>query len=135
MKLTPGSVLGHLDEKSEWPEDVEDLALPVFDQGVFINELAKNGFLPAKLSLTDKIDQLQLQSNPGLLQAKAEEQAPDSLTEGTWHGTQLALTKIYDLIEKRYVIQQSGYSKSAPGVDPTCPTYTKTYLLHFRQLP
>lgn len=49
ITLTPGAVLGQIDEKNIWPANPEDLHIPLFDTGVFINELAKLHILPAKL--------------------------------------------------------------------------------------
>lgn len=102
ITLTPGAVLGLDNEKTMWPADPEDLLIPIWDTGVFINEMAKLDILPAKLRNFTDDDKVELEQNPENLLAKAQEQAPDSLKEGTWRGTQLGLTKIYELIEKRY---------------------------------
>jgi hypothetical protein len=100
--MTMNVVLGQPDEKIVWPAHPDDLQIPVFDTGVFINEMAKLKILPKRLkNLSDK-DQSELRQNPENLLEKAQEQAPKALTEGTYRGTQLALTKIYGLIEERY---------------------------------
>ena len=102
ITLNPGAVLGQNDGKTLWPAHPEDLKIPLWDTGVFINEMAKLDILPQKLDdLTEK-DELEFQQNPENLLQKAQAQAPDSISEGTWDGTQLALTKMYELIEKRY---------------------------------
>lgn len=101
ITLTPGAVLGQIDEKTIWPADPEDLHIPVFDTGVFINELAKLEILPAKLLNVTDDEKLESKQNPEHLLVKAQEQAPGPLKEGTYRGTQLALTKVYELIEKR----------------------------------
>lgn len=103
ITLTPGAVLGRENEKTVWPADPEDLLIPIWDTGVFINEMAKLEILPAKLRNFTDGDKVELEQNPENLLAKAQAQAPDSLKEGTWRGTQLGLTKIYELIEKRYI--------------------------------
>lgn len=102
VTLTPGGVLGKQDGKSAWPAHPEDLQIPLFDSGVFINELAKLEILPAELENITSEDKSEFKQNPENLLSKAHEQASESLKEGTWRGTQLALTKIYELIEKRY---------------------------------
>ena len=100
--LNPGAVLGQHDEKIVWPAHPEDLHIPLWDTGGFINEMAKLRILPGKLDKLTDGDKSELQQNPENLLEKAQAQEPDSLREGTWRGTQLALTKIYELIEKRY---------------------------------
>ena len=102
VTLTPGSVLGLENEKAVWPVNVDEIEIPVFDTGVFINEMAKLDILPEKLHDVTDEEKSDFKQNPENLLVKAQEQAPDSLEEGTWRGTQLALTKIYELIEKRY---------------------------------
>ena len=100
--LTPGTVLGQIDEKVTWPRDPNELPLATWDTGVFINELAKLEILPDKLGDFTEHDRQSLQQNPEKLLGKAQDQAPPPIVEGTYRGTQLALTKIYELIEKRY---------------------------------
>lgn len=102
--LNPGIVLSQDDEKTAWPKHPEDLDIPYFDTGVFINEMAKLHILPEKLKQFTDDEKLELQQNPEILLEKAQAQAPAALEEGTYRGTQLALTKIYELIEKRYDI-------------------------------
>ena len=101
ITLTPGAVLGLSDEKTIWSADPEDLQISSFDTGVFINEMAKLEILPAKLHDVTNNDKLNLMKNPETLLVKAQAQAPDSLKEGTYSGTQRALTKVYELIERR----------------------------------
>ena len=101
ITLTPGAVLGLSDEKTIWPAHPEDLHIPSFDTGVFINEMAKLEILPAKLRNVTDDDKLDFMKNPETLLVKAQAQAPDSLKEGTYSGTQRGLTKIYELIERR----------------------------------
>ena len=103
IRLTPGAVLGQDDGERQWPAHPEDLHIPVFDTGVFLNELANLHLLPQKLSHVPGDDQLKLSPHPEQLLGKARMQAPAQLAEGTWRGTKLAITKIYDLIEKRCV--------------------------------
>ena len=97
----PGAALGQLDEKTMWPSHPRDIHIPNWDTGVFINKMAKLSILPKKLDNISQDERVGFQQNPEILLVKAQNQAPDSLSEGTWHGTQLALVKIYELIEKR----------------------------------
>lgn len=101
VKLTPGAALGQQGDDSEWPSDPENLLLPLFDTGVFINELAKLDKIPPKTTELTKDEASKGAANPELLLDKANDDAPPPIKEGTWRGTQLALTKTYDLIETR----------------------------------
>jgi len=78
ITLNPGAVLGQDHEKTVWPTHPEDLHIPVFDTGVFINEMAKLQILPRKLDKLTDNDKLALQQNPENLLEKAQAQAPDS---------------------------------------------------------
>ncbi|GFG20465.1 seed linoleate 13S-lipoxygenase-1 [Aspergillus udagawae] len=91
--LTPGVVLGYPDVQGKWPSNPEDLAVGDIDTGVLINELSELKLLPGKLKV--------FEPNPEILQWKAYEKGPP-IEEGTYRGTQLALTKIYNLIEQRF---------------------------------
>lgn len=111
--LTPGVATGKnnairiLDpekKQGEWPRDVEKVPLPLFDTGVFITELANKELLPKKFAngLTDD-ERSGAVNNPESLLHKAwnDENRAERLDVGTYRGTQLALTKTYDLIEKK----------------------------------
>jgi hypothetical protein len=109
VSLNAGTIsgtIGTINEKHyerEWPEQVEDCLVPVFDTGVFVTELSNDDLLPKRLEGLTQQDLDEAKKNPETLLTKASEQAPDSLTEGTYRGTQLALTKVYDMIEKKWV--------------------------------
>ena len=99
------SLVSHLTpekEKSEWPEKVNDWPIPLLDTGVFISELANEDNLPQKLKGVSQDDVDKLHKTPDTLLFKAKKQQLPSLSEGTYRGTPLALTKIYDLVEKKY---------------------------------
>lgn len=100
--LNPGVVLGHPNVEGKWPEDPAKLALNSFDTGIFINELADIKLLPEKLESVSDDEKKAFAENPENLNRKASEQGPAPIKEGTYRGTQLALVKIYDLIEQRY---------------------------------
>lgn len=101
--LTPGVVLGHTDVQGDWPRDPEKLPVNEIDNGVFINELANTDHLPGKLEPLSDAEKKAFAQNPENLHRKAYEQGASPIEEGTYRGTQLALTKIYDLIEQRYL--------------------------------
>ncbi|KAJ5824678.1 hypothetical protein N7447_007018 [Penicillium robsamsonii] len=101
--LTPGDVFGYTDTKGKWPRDPQQLAVNGIDSGVFINELANIELLPGKLESLSDGERKAFEKNPENLHWKAYKQGPSLIEEGTYRGTQLALTKIYDLIEQRFV--------------------------------
>jgi hypothetical protein len=94
IPLTPGVVLGYPEVQEEWPRNPEDLAVSDIDTGVLINELSNIKLLPGKVKV--------LEQNPEILETKAYAKPPP-IEEGTYRGTQLALTKVYNLIEQRYL--------------------------------
>jgi hypothetical protein len=101
---TVSGIIEPLNEKQntrEWPENVEDCLVPVFDTGVFVTELSNDDLLPKRLEGLTQHDLDEAKRNPETLLSKASGQAPESLGEGTYRGTQLALTKVYDMIEKK----------------------------------
>jgi hypothetical protein len=107
IALTPGIVVGSIlqiadEQKTEaWPSKAEDLQLQTFDTGVFVNELVNLEKLPTEFTNLSKAEEKALETNPDSLLPKAIKDAPGALDEGTYRGTQLALTKLYDTIEKR----------------------------------
>ncbi|KAJ6100374.1 hypothetical protein N7499_000004 [Penicillium canescens] len=100
---TPGVVVGHTDVQGKRPRDPEQLAVNGIDSGVFINELANIGLLPRKLEFFSDGEKKAFEQNPENLHWKAYQQGPSLIEEGTYRGTQLALTKIYELIEQRFI--------------------------------
>ncbi|KAJ2976914.1 hypothetical protein NUW58_g7969 [Xylaria curta] len=82
--------------------DVEEHNLAVWDRGVFLNELRKQG-LVLKTDINGALD--------GRLAASK------GLTQGTYTGTRMALTEIYSLVEDAFVARFN-----ARGLDPIIPT-------------
>ncbi len=71
--------------------------------------------------------------NPENLLGKAQYQAPDQIFEGTWDGTQQALNKIYEFIEKRYVEHLWNFMAELPflvmpGKNRCCSFFTMALL-------
>lgn len=100
--LNPGAVSGNADDEEKWPMEPENVTASGFDTGVFISELADIRRLPGKLESVNDDEKTAFAENPENLSQKACQQAPPSIEDGTYRGTQLALVKIYDLIEQRY---------------------------------
>lgn len=102
--LTPGGVgPGDTDAPRKWPKNPEDAVVNDMDTGALINELSKLAILPGKLDLTPD-EQKACQKNPdSLIWTLHGKESPHRIQNGTYRGTQLALTKTYDLIEQRYL--------------------------------
>ena len=105
ISLTPGIIVGAIthvtDKKREWPSDVERVPIPVWDTGVFNTELANLAKLPTPFTGLASDQEDGVSANTQALLAKAQAEQLPALNEGTYRGTQLALTKIYSLIEQR----------------------------------
>ncbi|KAJ8133574.1 hypothetical protein O1611_g60 [Lasiodiplodia mahajangana] len=82
--------------------DVEEHLMTVWDRGVFLNELHKQGIV-LRTGINGAVD--------GSLAAKK------GLTQGTYAGTRMALTEIYSLIEEAFA---SHFNSR--GLDPIIPT-------------
>ncbi|KAI5359374.1 putative lipoxygenase, lipoxygenase domain superfamily [Septoria linicola] len=122
VTLTPGVVVGATlkvtkSKEREWPSDVEKVPIPFWDTGVFVTELANLNKLPMKFeNLTDD-EREAARRNPEALFQKAQDNAPEAIEEGTYRGTQLALTKVYQLIEKSYesFMDTANFEPSIPS--------------------
>lgn len=71
------------------PEDVKDYSLKHWDKGVFSLELLNLSITPATLNVYDGVVSGHLKIPSG------------QVKEGTYSGTQLALTEMFSRIEKR----------------------------------
>ena len=110
--LTPGFALGLVQpvvqplkgDDQTWPDDPENVPISSWDSGVFITELANLNLLPTKFNIaTFTVNQKnEMQANPESLLLKAEETAPRRIEQGTYRGTALAMTKVYEMIETEY---------------------------------
>ena len=87
----------------ELPPTVEKVHLKEWDKGVFASELSKLLIFPRKVSLAGAID-----GNPESVMPPDE--VPPPIKEGTFHGTQLALTELFNRIEHRCVKSHCCYS-------------------------
>lgn len=88
--------------------DVEDDQLHAWDKGVFLNELLRQKIVLSK-------------NDEGALDGGLV--ANKGLVQGTYHGTRLALTEIYSMIEEAYV--DSIFVTIVPA-DSTVPYPTST---------
>lgn len=69
--------------------------------GVFASELLNEDKLQTGFVNLNSKDETKFENNPEALLPKAAEAAPDALSEGTWQGTQLAITQMYNKVEYR----------------------------------
>ncbi|KAL8298704.1 hypothetical protein RB597_007355 [Gaeumannomyces tritici] len=118
--VVPNKALDAKDE-GEWPSDVNKVPIPFFDSGVFITELINQKMLPKKLSdvLTDD-EKTASRSNPESMLGRAHEERnaiKNNISQGSYRGTQLALTKAYNLIETKY----TSFMDTA-NFEPTVPS-------------
>ena len=110
ITLTPGSVLGltgpvmggaaqTIDgEHRSWPRHPDDVPLSMWDSGVFVTELINLHLNPKRLVLSPE-EQKKAEANPEMLLNVVN--PPEPIAEGTYRGTQLALTKMYELLETK----------------------------------
>ena len=79
------------------PLTVDKLHLKEWDNGVFSAELKNLSLLPRVIPSKNNV----VDGNPESLMPLADPVVP--ITDGTYHGTQLALTELFNRIETRYV--------------------------------
>jgi len=101
--LTPGTVVGKTEPvigggTQTWPRDPEDVPIAMWDSGTFVMELINLHMSPKKLQLTES-QQKTVNDNPEALLAVAQQ--PPCIKVGTYRGTQLAITKMYELVESK----------------------------------
>lgn len=89
-------------EKDSWPSEVEKVPIAAWDSGVFVTELINLSMVPKKIELSTR-EREALNANPESLLGKAESVKPPRIEEGTFRGSQLAITKIYEIIEAKSV--------------------------------
>lgn len=108
---------------SKLPSTVEQYRLTCWDRGVFTFELLKLDIIPTKATPFE-IDESSFDHTEAEAAAPEEEdETPDSaapvspanqgVIEGTYHGTQMAITEIFNLIEQRYAIDRLCFSRSS----------------------
>jgi hypothetical protein len=86
--------------KTEMPENIKDYQLKSFDHGLFTYELQGRVVDPDP-------------TNAARRQEHKKGDLIDQIVEGTYAGTQLALTEMYSRIDRRYVLTRNIlYSES-----------------------
>lgn len=91
--LDPAPILEHPSEDDLFqgvPKDVKDYRLKHWDKGVFSLELLNLSITPPTVNIFDGVVSGHIKIPPG------------QVKEGTYSGTQLALTEMFSRIEKRY---------------------------------
>lgn len=91
--LEPAPILEHPSEDDLFqavPEDVKDYRLKHWDKGVFSLELLNLSITPPTVNIFDGVVSGHIEIPAG------------QVKEGTYSGTQLALTEMFSRIEKRY---------------------------------
>lgn len=79
------------------PSTVDELRLKQWNNGVFSTELQNLSLFPRVIPSKDNV----VDGNPESLMPLADPLPP--ITEGTFRGTKLALTELFDRIENRCV--------------------------------
>ena len=114
VNLTPGLTIGKaapilggaiIGEERSWPKHPDDVPMATWDSGVFMTELINLGLIPGRLVIP-KEHQKKAQENPEMLLNVAK--PPETITEGTYRGTQLAMTKVYELLETKYACRNDS---------------------------
>jgi hypothetical protein len=96
-----GVGLDDTDTPTKWPKNPEDAVVNEMDTGALINELETLDIVPKNISLNSQ-EQKVIQKNPEkFMWALYEDVKPHRVQTGTYRGTQLALNKVYDLVEQR----------------------------------
>ncbi|KAJ5827690.1 hypothetical protein N7447_004453 [Penicillium robsamsonii] len=102
---------------TKWPKNPEEVVLNDMDTGALINELADLRLLPKKVDVTPHQQEAWAKKSGVLASVAFESNQQVRIEEGTYRGTQLALTKVYDLIEQQYM----SFTDVAQ-VEPLIPT-------------
>lgn len=102
--LTPTDAIpGETNAPIKWPKNPHEVPLNDMDTGALINELADLNLLPEKIDLTPDEKETCAKSPESLMWTLSEKVEPKPIEKGTYRGTKLALTKVYDLVEQRYL--------------------------------
>lgn len=105
-----------MEREREWPADVHKVPLPFWDTGVLHTALLGLGGVPGHVNGLSKEAGDAFYDGSEALLAMAKETAPPQAEYGTYRGAQLALTKVYNMIEQRY----SSYMDHA-SFEPSMP--------------
>lgn len=91
------SKLGGIEAEAQGEPILNDM-----DTGALFNQLTNLSLVPKKVNFTPSENKSGPQNNHDLLCMVAATNEPPKIPEGSYRGTQLALTKVYDLIEQRF---------------------------------
>ncbi|KAJ5986311.1 hypothetical protein N7451_010676 [Penicillium sp. IBT 35674x] len=116
--VEPPSKLPEAADDEDLEDEIQEPLINDLDNGALVNELMERDLLPSTLNL--KPHGLDCAAgNPERLAFKLSTMSamePKKAQEGSYRGTQLVLTKVYDLIEQRFM----AYT-DVTGVEPLLP--------------
>ncbi|KAJ5968213.1 hypothetical protein N7501_004461 [Penicillium viridicatum] len=116
---------GYIEPPSKFPRETEDEDLgdddeePIvndLDTGALVNELMRRDLMPKKVDLNPHEKKCATNNPESLIWKFSALEEPASEQEVSYRGTQLALTKVYDLIEQRYMA-----FTDVTGIEPLLP--------------
>jgi hypothetical protein len=99
---TPSKLESPENEEQEEQGEPEPV-LNEMDAGALVNELTNLNLMPKKVDLTPHEQEACTKNPESLIYTFSAKLEPERVPEGSYRGTQLALTKVYDLIEQRYL--------------------------------
>ncbi|KAJ5263942.1 hypothetical protein N7478_011547 [Penicillium angulare] len=103
--------LGGIEDEAQGEPVLNDM-----DTGALFNQLTKLNLMPKKVNFTPNEKKSGSKNSDDLLCMVAATYESPKIPEGSYRGTQLALTKVYDLIEQRFMS-----FTDITGVEPILP--------------
>jgi len=84
-------------------ENLKDNVLNDLDTGALVNQMTAMKMVPKPVDLTSHERKIAANNPETLIWTFAEKPMSETAPKGSYRGTQLAMTKVYDLIEKKYL--------------------------------
>lgn len=88
-------------EDDDLGDEDEETPINDLDTGALVNELMHRDLMPKKVDLNPYEQKCAANNPESLIWKFSAVEEPESEQEVSYRGTQLALTKVYDLIEQR----------------------------------
>ena len=99
--IEPPSKFPRETEEEDLEDDDEEPLVNDLDTGALVNELMRRDLMPKKVDLNPHEKKCAVNNPESLIWKFSAVEEPASEQEVSYRGTQLALTKVYDLIEQR----------------------------------